>query len=302
MTREQFEGGLLGLALGDAFAAPYEGGWLERSVWLAIGTAKGGRRRWTDDTQMSLDLAASLIDRGDVDLDDISQRFANGYRWSRGYGSGAAKVLKRIRRGVPWREASTSVYPGGSFGNGGAMRSPVIGMYFAGSPDVLEEKSKAVAMITHAHPLAQEAAYLIALATATAMTQRTANEVVSACLPVAREPELQRRLGIAHRWLSNRTVPDAKTIKAELGNGVAAVDSVVTALYLAAAGADGPFESVLDSAIAGCGDTDTIAAMACAIWGAAKGKGALPVDKIRKLERADEIQATASRLHAKSLA
>lgn len=57
----KFNGCLLGLALGDAFGAPREGGPLERLLWLLIGKTRDGCRRWTEDTQMSLDLAESLI-------------------------------------------------------------------------------------------------------------------------------------------------------------------------------------------------------------------------------------------------
>ena len=110
MLHDQFEGCLLGLALGDALGAPLEGGPVERLLWRLIGKTKQGEMRWTDDTQMSLDLAESLIENGDLDPDDLAQRFAKSYRWSRGYGPGAAKLLKRIARGAHWRDTNRSVY------------------------------------------------------------------------------------------------------------------------------------------------------------------------------------------------
>ena len=118
----------MGLALGDALCAPHEGGPLERLVWGVMGRTKDLRRRWTDDTRMSLDLAESFIERRAFDADDVASRFARSYRWSRGYGPGAAKLLKRIRRGADWREANRSVWPEGSLGNGGAMRVPVVAL------------------------------------------------------------------------------------------------------------------------------------------------------------------------------
>ena len=54
MTQDQFEGCLMGLALGDALGAPYEGGLAER------------------DTQMSLDVADSLLACNGVDEGDLS--------------------------------------------------------------------------------------------------------------------------------------------------------------------------------------------------------------------------------------
>jgi ADP-ribosylglycohydrolase len=95
VTRDRFAGCLLGLALGDALGAPHEGGPVARLVWRIIGHTRPGAMRWTDDTQMSLDLADSLVSHGTVVPDDIARRFAASYRWSRGYGLGAAKILSR---------------------------------------------------------------------------------------------------------------------------------------------------------------------------------------------------------------
>jgi ADP-ribosylglycohydrolase len=171
MSLERFEGCLLGLALGDALGAPYEGGPIERFVWWLIGTTRQGQMRWTDDTQMSLDVAESLVARGVLDADDLSRRFAGSYRWSRGYGPGAAKLLKRIARGADWRQANRSVYTDGSFGNGGAMRAPVVGLFYARRPDELPDAARLSASVTHAHPLGMEGAVL--LASATALAART---------------------------------------------------------------------------------------------------------------------------------
>ena len=129
INRDRITGSILGLALGDAFGAPHEGGILERLLWSLLGR-RGGRRRWTDDTRMSLDIMESLIACNRIDQDDLSRRFAQSYQWSRGYGPGAARLLKRIRKGESWQEVVYSVYPDGSFGNGAAMRAPVVGLFF----------------------------------------------------------------------------------------------------------------------------------------------------------------------------
>ena len=145
-------GALLGIALGDAFGAPYEGGVIERLVWRLIGTRQG-MRRWTDDTQMTIDLVESLIHCRKIDQDDLARRFAQSYRWSRGYGPGAARVLKCIRSGESWESASRAVYVNGSYGNGGAMRSPAVGLFFGGQGDAaVAEAAEAAATVTHVDP------------------------------------------------------------------------------------------------------------------------------------------------------
>ena len=50
IPRDRFEGCLLGLALGDALGAAYEGGLVERSTWRTLGRAVRGETWWTDDT------------------------------------------------------------------------------------------------------------------------------------------------------------------------------------------------------------------------------------------------------------
>ena len=225
VSRDRISGALLGLALGDALGAPYEGGVVERLLWRLIGRTKAGEMRWTDDTQMALDLAESLIAQGFVDQNDIARRFAASYRWSRGYGPGAAKLLKRIRNGTPWSQAARSVFREGSYGNGGAMRVPVVALSSIRSPKALVEAARASAEITHAHPLGIEGAVLIATATWQALRSKDALEVFEFSAQHANLEEFKARLQIARQWLSCTTLPSPTEVSAQLGNGMAALDS-----------------------------------------------------------------------------
>jgi ADP-ribosylglycohydrolase len=297
VTRDRCAGALLGLALGDALGAPHEGGVLERLLWRAIGRTRSGHMRWTDDTQMSLDLAESLIDRGCVDPDDVARRFAAGYRWSRGYGAGAAKMLRRVRRGMPWQEAARSVFRDGSFGNGGAMRAPVVGVFCARAPDDLVEAARVTARITHAHPLGIEGAVLIATATCRALVSADPLDVFGFAAGHAEQREFHARLDVARSWLTDGTVPAAAEVGTRLGRGVAAAESCVTALYLGAAFLARPFVELL-AFVASCGgDADTIGAMAGAIWGAANGASRLPGEHLESLEQRDRLAQVAAALH-----
>lgn len=295
-TVDKFTGCLLGLALGDAHGAPHEGGFLERLVWRLIGTNKAGELRWTDDTQMSLDIAESLVERGCLDLDDIAARFARSYRWSRGYGPGAAKILARIRLGSSWRESNRSVYPGGSYGNGGAMRAPVIGLAFSDCPERLIAAARATAEITHAHPLGIEGAVIIAAATSAALSRGTAAGLLERAIEVATDEQFVSRLEKARTWLAGWRSP-AASVRRELGTAVTATQSCVTALYLAAVHLDKPFEELIQFAVDCGGDVDTIAAMAGAIWGAANGAAKLPSKLLIVLEERDRVRQAAVDLY-----
>lgn len=296
MQTDRVVGSILGLALGDAFGAPYEGGLLERAVWALVGK-RNGKRRWTDDTQMTIDVIESLVACGCVDQDDLARRFSESYRWSRGYGPGAARVLKRIRRGQPWETASRSVYRDGSFGNGGAMRAPAIGLFFsAKSEEELVEAASASAAVTHGHPLGREGAVLIALATALACRGTSSPEIMGRLCQRSESPEFSSRLQTANAWLQAGNTIGPRKVAAELGNGIAATESCVTAIYAALAFRDGAFDEVLEYAIRLRGDVDTIASMACAIWGAARGMEALPSGRLEQLEQCDRLAAVAGAL------
>lgn len=195
--RNRFEGSVLGLALGDAMGAPFEGGVFERLVWRLIGSTRRGEMRWTDDTQMSLDLADSVIAVGGVDPDDLARRFAESYRWSRGYGPGAAKLLKRIARGQDWRLANRSVFRDGSFGNGGAMRAPIIGLFYSQRTELLIDAARESARVTHAHPLGVEGAVLIASAVAEASTVRDPVEILRAARAHCELAPFKSRIDVA---------------------------------------------------------------------------------------------------------
>ena len=302
MTLDRFEGCLLGLALGDALGAPHEGGPLERLLWRLIGTTVQGHMRWTDDTQMAIDVAASLAERGAVDADDLALRFARSYRWSRGYGPGAAKLLKRIRRGADWRQANRSVYPEGSFGNGGAMRAPMVGLFYARRPAEVADAARLSASITHAHPLGMEGAVLVASATALAFGGGRAREILQGAAAGCALDPFTSRLEVAATWLASASGEEPATadVARRLGNGIAASESCVTAVYLAARFLDRPFEELQGFVAAGGGDADTIGAMAGAVWGAANGAARLPAGALGKLEEREKLVALAAALHAKA--
>ncbi len=267
MELDQFQGCLLGLALGDAFGAPFEGGPVERLVWRVIGKTRQGAMRWTDDTQMSLDLAESLISHEGLEVEDLARRFASSYRWSRGYGPGAARLLKRVQRGRDWREVNRSIYPDGSFGNGGAMRAPMIGLFYGLRHEELAEAARDSAWITHAHPLGLEGAVLIASATTKALSCELPAEVLEFAADHCQQKPFQDRLSLARKWLESESLPSAKEVSQRLGRGIAAVESCVTALFIALWFLREPFGDLLGFVKTLGGDVDTIGAMAGAIGG-----------------------------------
>ena len=300
-TEDRFAGCLLGLALGDALGAPFEGGPIERLAWRVIGKTRDGRFRWTDDTQMSLDFAESLVANARFDPDDLALRLARSYRWSRGYGRGASKLLRRIARGAAWREANRSVFRDGSFGNGGSVRASIGGLFYNSNPDELVDVARAAAQVTHAHPLGIEGAVLASVATASAMSAEEPREILRASARHCHQSAFLRRLDVVDTWLASNAMPSPREVRSRLGTSVAAAESVVTALYLGLRYLREPFLE-LQAFVAHCGgDVDTIGAMSGALWGAANGMSRLPEASLDRLEDRHRIQHLAAALHRASV-
>lgn len=300
LTLDQFAGCMLGLATGDALGAPYEGGLLERLVWRIIGRSSGGCLRWTDDTQMALDLAESLLQEDGVCPDALAKRFASSYRWSRGYGPGAARILKRIRRGEPWEAASKAVYAEGSYGNGAAMRAPVLALFFARGRDGLIAAARSSARVTHAHPLGVEGAVLIALAAHALLEGRSAAQLLEFVQSKCSTPEISERLKTVTTWIESGDMPTPREVATKLGNGVTAPTSCPTALYIALRHMKATFETMMEFIITCRGDVDTIGAMAGALWGIVNGAERLPKVRLEGREVLEDVAARMFKRHVGS--
>ena len=291
---ERVKGGILGVALGDAFGALYEGGLLERALWGLIGKT-GGKRRWTDDTQMTLDVLESLLEREGIDQEDLARRFASSYKWSRGYGPGAARTLRRIRRGQPWESAARSVYAGGSYGNGGAMRSLPIGLFFAKSGmGAVARAAEAAAAVTHAHALGREGAVQVSLAAMLTFQGLDQHQLLLRLAERTESKAFSQKLDAATRWLQSHKDVSAREVASTLGAGIAAVDSCITAIYVALRFSRSTFRCLIDFTVEMGGDVDTIAAMAGGIWGVARGIQDLPQEMLDQLEDYGRLLRTAA--------
>ena len=293
---DRFAGCLLGLALGDACGAPYEGGPLERALWALLRLWTRQPLRWTDDTQMALGLAESLLEGQGFDPGRAAARWAREARWSRGYGSGTWRILSRIRQGEDRRAASKAVFPEGSFGNGAAMRAAPLGLYFHRMPDELARAAAEASAITHAHPLGVEGGVLMARAAALALADFfEPYGFLAALAEGCREAEFLRRLAWARAALERASGP--REVREALGSGVKAQESVVTALYCFCR-FSGDFDGMLAFIRSLKGDVDTIGAMAGALFGAKNGLGALPAPLLGKLEERARIEGVGRALYA----
>lgn len=281
---DRFVGCLIGLAVGDALGAHFEGQSAEyirrryRTPDELISSPPKGELWYTDDTQMAIGVAETLIACGRIDEEEICQRFAANYRPQRGYGRGARVILDTMLDGGDHKFWAANHFPGGSFGNGAAMRVAPVGLMFAHDATLVWDQARQSALPTHVHPLGIEGAQVLATAVALASTgfelDREAyfGTIAEKCSSAEYSGPLTRAARIT----------DASDLVL-FGNGIDATSSVVTAIACFGLTPNSYSETIANAILLG-GDTDTIAAMAGAVSGAFLGRSAIPAHLVDRLE------------------
>ncbi|MGC8810735.1 MAG: ADP-ribosylglycohydrolase family protein [bacterium] len=288
MTASKFIGSLIGLAIGDSLGARWEG-------YLAPGDVGDISSRYTDDTAMMIGVAESLIACRGFNGQDMTERFMANYEkepW-RGYGSGPPRIFRSIRQGANWHEEiDKRFFPGGSYGNGSAMRVAPIGLLYCDSPDELRKVAYEASSITHSHPLAMEGAAIEAYAVALALKEE--KNFLDKLIDFTQVDIYKRKLTDCGFLLSRKG--SKEEIISKLGNGIEAFNSVPTAIFSFLAHTT--FEASLIYAVSLGGDTDTIAAMCGAIAGAKHGVENIPHRWVANLENREYIENLAKNLFA----
>ena len=320
-TRDQFEGCILGLAIGDALGYPAEfrsreqilreigregitdfiGRQDERFSRPFIAGVELPAGTYTDDTQMSLALAEGLLELGaGDDLDQLMTAVGRHFvAWSespqnnRSPGQTCMMGCRNLGQGVPWREAGVA----GSKGCGSAMRVAPIGLLYHDDLDRLCEVARASSLLTHGHDAAVEGAAAAALMVALALRGASAEQMYE---------EIERRCFDHSRDLAACLVkvpalvevtPGEVLTKSALGEAWVAEEAVASALYCYWRHADSYREAVL-TAVNTDGDSDSIAAITGSVLGARHGLEAIPRQWVRGVENSTDLVRTGQRLWA----
>jgi ADP-ribosylglycohydrolase len=275
-----------GLSVGDALGETC----FRTHNWDAIQEDPHATTRgpwpWTDDTAMALAIYEVLHEQGGIDPDALARRFAARYRaqpW-RGYGAGAHRLLEQIDTGTNWRDAAECVFPGGSYGNGSAMRIAPLAGYFADAEFTeLAHQARLSAGVTHAHAEGLAGGVAAAVAGAYAWRHRdtrthetTRRGLFDAVL--AHTPNSDVRRGIERAAALDFEV-SIETVVAEVGNGrrISCQDTVPFCVWVASNHLD-DYQTAIVRTIRGGGDIDTNCAIVGGIVALAVGRAGIPAD------------------------
>lgn len=293
------------VAVGDALGYLVEEGWPEprREWFMALGDYLGwagyggGEIMYSDDTEMTVFLAETLIEACGFDPELFMRKAAEGAMLlERFYGAGTSAVIEAVRGGTHWSVAARDAFGGeGNLGNGAAMRVAPIALFYRRREE-MEYFAEAQAVVTHTHPIGVEGARLIALAIHHSLEGVGPDELVEVLLGEASHPNYVSRLR-AIKYLLGKAPTEVARV---LGNSGRADESVPAAIYAHVRGGGEPLSTLLTALSIG-GDTDTIAAMSLPISAAyAGGLGEIPDDIVSKVEGIDQVTELGRKLYVAS--
>lgn len=301
LQKDRAAGVLVTLAAGDALGAGYEFG-----APLPDGTAvsmKGGGpfgfapAEWTDDTSMAIAIAEAFLDSFSASgspsaLDGTVRAWTAWAADAKDVGAQTSAVIAAARRAATaagrsdvdaadFLSAAAEFHArtGRSAGNGSLMRTaPLALAYLDCDPEEFMAQAAAVSALTHGDPDAREACGLWCVA----IRQAVLNGELDVRAGLAFLPA-----GRASVWLERIEVAERSRPRDFPRNGwvVEAFQAAWSAIHYSSASAVGPahLRSALEEAVRGGRDTDTVAAIAGGLLGAAYGYSAVPFEWRRHL-------------------
>jgi ADP-ribosyl-[dinitrogen reductase] hydrolase len=297
---ERVVGSVLGLALGDALGAPFEGRRSEDIPdpipALELPWAGGPAGSTTDDTAMAMNLVRSLNERGGFDPEDLVARHLEWFRSDPpDVGILTRRVLRRVAGGEDASAAAHAVWeergPEVSAGSGSVMYCAPLGLAYAEAPDELTELAPRLSALTHYDERCRTAVLAVTLAVAALARGRSAEGALTGALATVEDrgggEELEFLVEMA--GVSRRIDgPDMGFCLFTAGVGLQSLLGT------------GDFETELRRVVSLGGDTDTNAAVAGALMGALVGEAALPSEWLEGLEDRETIRSEATRLSSNS--
>ncbi len=287
-------GCLFGLVAGDSLGALIEFG-PDRTppTTLRDGGCWGLRAgQGTDDTEMALALARSLIAEGGFKADAVEAAYIawlESEPFDVGQTIRASLLAARERRSAPVpprsrfigdEEEAAHIFGGGlgarSKANGALMRVAPIGIFAAGDPESAAALAGEDAGLTHPNPVCVAASAAYAAAIAVAVDGKGAGAIYESALEIARQagdPEVLAAIEAA---------PERPPADYQTNAGLVTI-ALQNAFYRLLH--EPSVEQAIIRTVAELGDTDTNGAIAGALAGSVHGYEAIPEDWRKAIQR-----------------
>ena len=284
-------GSVVGLALGDALGAPFEGKRAKDVPYplpaLELPVREDPSGSTTDDTALARNLVRSLVSRAGFDPEDLIRRHLQWFATDPpDIGSVTRAVLRRLTTGRPAEEAAREVWaergPEVSATNGSVMYCAPLGVAYARRSDVLEELAPRLSALTHHDERCGTAVLAVTIAAAALVRGEPPSAAVEAALSGIRDRGGAEELEFLVEAVGSSRPIDGPDQRFCLFTAAAGLQALTRG--------EG-FEEGLRGVVALGGDTDTNAAVAGALLGAAVGFGGLPRDWLGRLADGSEIVA-----------
>lgn len=273
---ERAVGAVVGSAVGDALGAPFEfgpeGAFSARFPEPGLGGEMCGGGGWepgeaTDDTQMAVLVAESLLEHDGLDLPDVFRRFQ---RWAaadpKDIGLQTEAVLSS---GDPWDLAAALHFQTSqrAAGNGALMRAATSAVYFARlGREATMDAARRLAALTHGDRAAWEGTALFHELVRVALTGDDPLSAVADVLHTVHPDHRERYATVlAPDWHPDLATEFNGAVWPCLASAVWAVRTTTG------------YEDAVRAAIDLGGDTDTVAAVTGGLAGAVYGITAVPV-------------------------
>jgi ADP-ribosyl-[dinitrogen reductase] hydrolase len=331
-NKDRVVGMFLGIAIGDALFMPVEtfsavkieGRYGRIKSYLPVpGDHKwfAGRPAgtWTDDTQLTLVVADSLIEKGQIDMNDMAARHVKSLEreGDQGFGASTRSAIKRLASGIHWSGSGISTNPKHGYGNGLPMKVAPLGAYSCSPVFENDTKSKKLlvqdiinlALMTHYREMAVQSAlahvsairYCLLSSPSDFLTGEFIGQVCEAASLAHSMEDLisnPTKDDLIRRLSSLKNIDLAITISKKIinrfGAGSCYVFDSLPFSYAFFLRNPKSIETLYDVGNAG-GDTDTNASIVGGMLGALNGSSIFPTHLMEGLQQKNRILQTAER-------
>ncbi len=332
ITLDKIRGMFLGIAIGDALYAPVET-WSAEKIKETYGLLttyvdpsshkwmKGHPvGSWTDDTQLTLLVADSLIERRSFEVQDLAKRHVEYWKkeGDLGFGSTTRAAIKRLDSGIHWTESGKSNDPQHGLGNAMPMKVAPLGAFktspFFGKRSynwtLFDSALRDFTLMTHYTNIALESALAHVAAikfclewdgNKKTIIDRFISTIVETCesAPVIKE-KFKRQDLLTNRFRTFRHLPFQIMIESDFiekfGGGTSYVYNSLPFSYGFFLRDPLDIETLYAVGNAG-GDTDTNASVVGGLLGALNSASIFPQHLIDGLWQKERILATADRFY-----